>query len=141
MPPAPSAPASRHSRPWSNRTSRGSDIATGIALLLGETVVFMWLVLGYSMRMWAAQEEQTVIDAELRAELTMMEWFLLATLLLVGLALVFRAPWTAALQVLAAMVILVLLTGSQHDYDRNHPVPVPPPSGYTPCYSGSGKCG
>ncbi|WP_332757731.1 DUF6234 family protein [Streptomyces sp. MT206] len=30
---------------------------------------------------------------------------------------------------------------AQHDYDLSHPRPAPAPSpGYSPCYSGSGRC-
>ncbi|MFF4250860.1 DUF6234 family protein [Streptomyces sp. NPDC001663] len=111
---APSAPASPRSRPWSSRTSRGSDIAAGIGLFIGETVLFLWLAFGYGMEVWAAQGEQTRIDAAQRAELAMTQHFLLAVLALAGLALLSRARWTATLQLLAAAILAVLLADSQH---------------------------
>lgn len=110
-------------------------------LFVVEAAVSMWKSFGYGMQIWAAQGAQAEIDASLLASIAWTEHFLLATLVLAGLAALARAPWTVLSQVLAAGTLAVLLVLSQHDYDRTHPGPAPTPSvGYSPCYSGSGRC-
>ncbi len=96
---------------------------------------------GYGMEVWAAQGHAEQIEAARLAGLAWTQHFLIATLVLAGLALLSRAPWTVLSQLLAAGAVAALLTLAQHDYDRRHPAPLPPPNpAYTPCFSGSGRC-
>ncbi|UNO40325.1 DUF6234 family protein [Streptomyces sp. MST-110588] len=70
-----------------------------------------------------------------------MRHFLLAAVVLAGLALLCRAQWTVVSRLLAAGTLAVLLALAQHDYDRGHPGPAPTPSAdYQPGYSGSERC-
>ncbi|MGW0750729.1 DUF6234 family protein [Streptomyces sp. NPDC002587] len=136
-----SEPPPRRRWPWSDRTSRARDVTTGIVLLLVEVVVYLGKGFGDGMEVWAAQGDEERIEASRLAGLAWTEHFLLVIVVLAGLALLFRAPWTVVLQLLAAGAVAVLLGLAQHDYDRAHPRPAPVPSaGYTPCYSGSGRC-
>ncbi len=103
--------------------------------------MFLAVLFDYGMETWAAQGQEDRIEAARVAELAWTRHFLIATLVLAGLALLSRAPWTVVSQLLAAGTVAVLLTLAQHDYDRRHPAPPPPPNpAYTPCYSGSGRC-
>lgn len=137
---APERPAGR-TWPWSSRRPLASDIAGCVVLLIVEVAVFGWTMFGYGMQGWAAQGEQEEIDEWTTASIAFMEHFLMAVFVLFALAVLVRAPWTAALQLLTAGIVAVLLVSSQHDYDRGHPGPAPTPSaGYSPCYSGSGRC-
>ncbi len=119
----------------------GWDIALGIVLFLVEAAVFLWVGFGYGMEVWAAQGKQARIDAAHLAELAWMRHFLIVTVVIAACALLSRAPWTVVSQLLAAGAVAALLVLAQHDYDRAHPGPAPAPDpGYTPCYSGSGRC-
>ncbi|MEV5598097.1 DUF6234 family protein [Streptomyces sp. NPDC052496] len=136
-----STPPPRRRRPWSRRTPRGQDIGFGIVLFVVEAAVFLGAGFSYGMDVWAAQGEQRRIDATHLAELAWMQHFLIAVILLAGLAMLFRAPWTVVSQLLPAGAAAALLALAQHEYDRAHPAPAPAPSaGYSPCYSGNGRC-
>ncbi|MGK5547553.1 DUF6234 family protein [Streptomyces sp. URMC 127] len=137
----PEPPPRRKWRPWSRRTSLGADVGVGILLFLVEAAVFLGGLFDSGMEIWAAQGQEDRIEAARIAELAWTQHFLIATLVLAGLALLSRAPWTVLSQLLAAGTVAVLLMLAQHDYDRRHPAPPPPPNpAYTPCYSGSGRC-
>ncbi|MFI6966996.1 DUF6234 family protein [Streptomyces sp. NPDC050149] len=128
--------------PWSNTTSRGSDIVTGLMLLIAEVLVFGWTMFGYGMDGWAAQGSREEIDEATLASIAFMQHLLIAVLVLFALAALSRSPWTAVLQLLAAGAVAMMLVFSQHEYEQSHPRPAPTPSaGYVPCYSGSGRCG
>jgi hypothetical protein len=135
-------PLSRRRRPWSNRTPFASDIGTGLALLIVEAAVFAWKFFAYGMQKWAAQGDAAEIDEIDLSLLDGIAWFLLATLILTGLAALARARWTAISQSIVTATLAVLLVLADHDYNRtHHPAPAPTPGvGYTPCYSGSGRC-
>ncbi|WP_235482788.1 DUF6234 family protein [Streptomyces roseoverticillatus] len=134
-------PSRRRRWPWSRRTPGGRDAGIGILLFIVEAAVYLATGFRYGMEIWAAQSDEKRIDATRVAELAWVQHFLIATVVLAGLALLFRAPWTVLSQLLAAGVVAVLLTLAQHDYDRAHPAPAPAPNpAYVPCYSGSGRC-
>ncbi|WP_326657234.1 DUF6234 family protein [Streptomyces sp. NBC_00385] len=131
----------RRSWPWSNTTSRGSDIATAVMLLIVEVLVFGWTMFGYGMDGWAAQGNREETDEADLASIAFMQHFLIAVLVLFALATLARAPWAAVLQLLTAGAVAMMLVLSQHAYEQSHPGPAPTPSaGYSPCYSGSGRC-
>ncbi|RPK29094.1 hypothetical protein EES37_35335 [Streptomyces sp. ADI91-18] len=139
--PTEPAPRPRRGRPWSRRTPLGRDIALGIVLFVVEAAVHFSVRFGHGMEMWAAQGDETRIEAARLADLAWMQHFLVAMIVFVVIALLFRAPWTALSQLLAAAAAAALLVLAQHDYDLSHPRPAPAPSpGYSPCYSGSGRC-
>ncbi|WP_328896887.1 DUF6234 family protein [Streptomyces sp. NBC_00236] len=132
---------SRRRWPWSNTTSRSSDIPAALMLLIVETLVFIWAMFGYGMDGWAAQGRREEIDEATLASIAFMQHFLIAVVVLFVLAALARAPWTAVLQLLAAGAVAMMLVLSQHEYEQSHPRPAPTPSaGYQPCYSGSGRC-
>lgn len=134
-------PSPRRRWPWSSRTSRAKDVSVGILLFLVEAAVYVGKGFGDGMEVWAAQGDEARIDASRLASLVWTEHFLIVIVVLAGLATLARAPWTVLLQLLAAGAVAVLLGLSQHDYARTHPAPAPTPSaGYSPCYSGSGRC-
>ncbi|MFI6765464.1 DUF6234 family protein [Streptomyces sp. NPDC050355] len=134
-------PSPRRRWPWSRRTPRARDVVIGIALFVVEVAVFLLAGFGYGMEVWAAQGEQSRIDTAHLAQLAWTQHFFVAVIVCAGLAALFRAPWTVLSQLLAAGAVAVLFVLAQHDYDRSHPDPAPVPSaGYTPCYSGSGRC-
>ncbi|HET6857740.1 MAG TPA: DUF6234 family protein [Streptomyces sp.] len=134
-------PSPRRRWPWPSKPSRAKDVSVGIVLFLIEAVVYVGKSFGDGMEVWAAQGEEARIDASRFASLAWAEHFLVVILVLAGLAALARAPWTVLLQLLAAGAVAALLGVAQHDYDRTHPGPAPTPSaGYSPCYSGSGRC-
>lgn len=129
----PHHPPRRRGRPWSSRTSRGSDIAVAFALFVVEAAVFAWMTFGYGMEGWAAQGDPAGLDAAALANIAWMEHFLFVVLALAALALLSRAPWTVVSHLLVVGIVGVLLASAQHDYDRAHPAPAPTPSaGYSP---------
>ncbi|MGW2865245.1 DUF6234 family protein [Streptomyces sp. NPDC001205] len=133
--------AARLPRPWSSRTSLGTDVAAGLLLSMIEIAVGLGRALSEGMDVWAAQGDRTRIDASHLADIAWLEYFLGAIVLLVVIAALSRAPWTVVLQIFAAALVAVLLALAQHDYDKSHPGPPPAPNPhYTPCYSGSGRC-
>ncbi|MFC8128227.1 DUF6234 family protein [Streptomyces sp. NPDC057302] len=134
-------PRPRRSWPWSNRTPLRTDVGTGLLLLVVEVVVYVAGSFGHGMEVWVAQTDQARIDAAQRAGIAWTQYLLIGALVLAGLALLVRAPWTMMLQLLAVGTLTVLFVFSQHEYDRTHPGPAPTPSaGYSPCYSGSNRC-
>jgi uncharacterized protein DUF6234 len=134
-------PSPRGRWPWSSKTSRTKDVPIGIVLFLVEVALCAGKIFGDGMEIWAAQGDEARIDASRLASLVWTEHFLVVIVVLAGLAALTRAPWTVLSQLLAAGAVAVLLGLSQHEYDRTHPGPAPIPSaGYSPCYSGSGKC-
>ncbi|MFF5304019.1 DUF6234 family protein [Streptomyces sp. NPDC013161] len=137
----PEHPPLRSGRPWSSRTSRGADIAVAVFLFVGEAAVFMGMTFTYGLDGLAAQRYPAALDAAKLADIAWMEGFLCVTLAFAALALLSRAPWTMASQLVVAGIVAVLLVSAQHDYHRTHPAPAPTPrAGYSPCYSGSGTC-
>ncbi|MFD9353463.1 DUF6234 family protein [Streptomyces sp. NPDC060031] len=134
-------PSPRRRWPWSSKTTRAKDVAIGIVLFLTEVAVYVGKSFGDGMEVWAAQGDEARIEAARLASLAWTEHCLVVILVLAGLAALARAPWTVLLQLLAAGAVAALLVLAQHDYDRTHPRPAPIPSaGYSPCYSGSGRC-
>jgi hypothetical protein len=126
--------------PWSNRTSLAPDLVVGFVLVAVEVIGFVGSLFAQGMRAWAAQGEGDPDSAQLQSIAT-TEHFLYAALALVVLAALFRAPWAMVLQLLVVCVLAAGVVYARHDYDRSHPEPVPAPSaGYSPCYSGSGRC-
>ncbi|MFJ8164458.1 DUF6234 family protein [Streptomyces sp. NPDC096136] len=141
MTPPPLDTPRRRSRPWSRRTSTGADVTVAIVLFLLDAAVFVYGLFGYGMEAWAAQGDQERIEAAELAGRVWMSGSLVVLLLFAVLAMVARAPWTAASQLLAAAGVAALLVLAQHDHDRSHPTPAPRPGPeYVPCYSGSGRC-
>lgn len=130
---------SRRRWPWSHTTSRGSDIVTALMLLIAETLVFLWTMMGYGMEGWAAQGRREEIDEATLASIAFLEHFLIAVLVLFALAALARSPWTAVLQLLTAGAVTMMLLFSQHEYEQSRPAPTPN-ADYSPCYSGSGRC-
>ncbi len=100
--PTEPAPRPRRGRPWSRRTPLGRDIALGIVLFVVEAAVHFSVRFGHGMEMWAAQGDETRIEAARLADLAWMQHFLVAMIVFVVIALLFRAPWTALSQLLAA---------------------------------------
>ncbi|MGW0833239.1 DUF6234 family protein [Streptomyces prunicolor] len=136
----PERPSLRSRRPWSNRTTRTSDIAAAVTLSIGEIAVFAWATYGYGITTWAAQGDQDEIDEATLANIAWMEHFLCVVLALAALAALSRAPWTTVSHLLAAGLVAVLVMGSRYEYDRDHPAPAPTRSAHcTPCLSGSGE--
>ncbi|TXS39586.1 hypothetical protein EAO72_37325 [Streptomyces sp. or43] len=110
-------------------------------LLIVEALVFGWTMFGYGLEGWAAQGRQEDIDEADLASIAFMQHFLVAVLVLFALAALARSPWTAVLQLLTAGAVVMMLVLTQHEYEQSHPGPAPTPSaGYSPCYSGSGRC-
>ncbi|WP_406510299.1 DUF6234 family protein [Streptomyces sp. NBC_00212] len=131
----------RRQWPWSSRTSLGTDLAAAILLFVVEAATGAGRLFSDGMEVWAAQGDQARIDASALADIAWTEHFLIVIVVLSAVAALARAPWTVFLQLAAACIVAVLLVSSQHDYDRGHPGPAPTPDpGYTPCYSGSGRC-
>ncbi|MEU6244559.1 DUF6234 family protein [Streptomyces sp. NPDC047024] len=127
--------------PWSRRTPTPRDLGVALLLLVAEAGVVAGVVLEYGMRFWGAQGEQWEIDAIALAEIAWLRYTAVAVTVCAGLALLCRARWTVASQVLAAVAVGALLTHAQRDWDRAHPAPAPTPTvRYVPCYSGSGTC-
>ncbi|MFD7785861.1 DUF6234 family protein [Streptomyces nojiriensis] len=109
-------------RPWSRRTSLGADLAIGLPLLLlGAGWLALDYMLGHGLEVWAAQGDQERIDAADLAHMARIQEYLVAVLVVAVLALVFRAPWTALTQLLAAALAGALLMLAQHYWDRSHP--------------------
>ncbi|MFE4856677.1 DUF6234 family protein [Streptomyces sp. NPDC056670] len=134
-------PSTRRHFPWSSRTPLGTDLAGGILLLMIEAALGVWKLFGDGMEVWAAQGDQTRIDASDLSGIAWLGHFLVVVLILAVVAALCRAPWTTVLQLLAAGAAGALLVLAQHSYDQHHPDPPPPPNPhYTPCYSGSGRC-
>ncbi|MFD9339689.1 DUF6234 family protein [Streptomyces sp. NPDC060028] len=134
-------PSPRRRWPWSSKTTRAKDVSIGIVLFLTEAVVYVGKGFGDGLEVWAAQGDEARIEASRIASLAWTEHFLVVVLVFAGLAALTRAPWTVVLQLVAAGAVAALLALAQHDYDRTHPRPAPVPSaGYSPCYSGSGRC-
>lgn len=116
-------------------------MSIGVLLFLIEVAVYAGKRFGDGMEVWAAQGEEARIDASYLASLAWTQHFLVVIVVLAGLAALARAPWTVLVQLLAAGAVAALLVLAQHEYDRTHPGPAPLPSaGYSPCYSGSGRC-
>ncbi|MET8810581.1 DUF6234 family protein [Streptomyces sp. NPDC004549] len=132
---------SRRRRPWSRRTPAFADVSVALLLFAVEALVLWGAVLGYGLQSWGAQGERSEIDAAALAEIG---WLRGAAVVVTGcavLALLSRAPWTVASQVIVALAVGALLAQVQRDYDRSHPVPAPTPTTrHVPCYSGSGTC-
>ncbi|KJS59662.1 hypothetical protein VM95_25895 [Streptomyces rubellomurinus] len=104
-------------------------------------LVYVGRMFGYGMDLWAASGEQGAADRVARGQLSFTWGLLGAALGAAGLAALLRARWTAGLQLFGAAVLFVFAVQLGHAYNRSHPAPPPPPKpGYTPCYSGSGRC-
>ncbi|WP_018547223.1 DUF6234 family protein [Streptomyces sp. LaPpAH-108] len=145
MTPSPPVPGSvsppRRRRPWSRRTPTFADVSVALLLLAVEALVIWGAVLGYGLRSWGAQGERSEIDAAALAEIAWLRNAAVVVTVCAVLALLSRAPWTVASQVIVALAVGALLARVQHDYDRSHPVPVPTSTTrHAPCYSGSGTC-
>ncbi|MFG2359739.1 DUF6234 family protein [Streptomyces sp. NPDC048521] len=127
-------PVPERRRPWSHRTRLGADLALAIPLFLLETA---WLVLdwiyGYGLEVWAAQGEQARIDAAGLAHIERVRMLLIAVLLVVVLAALFRARWTVIAHLLMALLVGGSLAAAQHEWDHSH---APPPG----CIRYSANC-
>ncbi|MEU4120392.1 DUF6234 family protein [Kitasatospora sp. NPDC028055] len=123
------------------RPTLGLDLGVGVLLLLALGVTYLLRMFAFGMEAWAGQGADGAVDRLARARLD-FTWHLLCLALgLAGVAALLRARWTAAIQVLVALALSASVLLMQHDWDRRHPAPPAPlPSGYVPCYSGSGRC-
>ncbi|GAA2730653.1 DUF6234 family protein [Streptomyces nogalater] len=117
-------PAQRRRRPWSHRTRLGVDLAFAIPLFLLEAG---WLALdavyGYGLDVWAAQGEQTHIDAAALAYMGRLRTLQITVLVLAVLAAVSRARWTVITHLLVALLAGGTLMAAQHDWDYRHASP------------------
>ncbi|MFD8258234.1 DUF6234 family protein [Streptomyces griseoluteus] len=117
-------PAQRRLFPWSRRTRLGVDLALAIPLFLLETG---WVVLdamyGVGLEVWAAQGEQARIDAADLAFMERLRVLQIAALVLVVLAAVFRARWTAITHLLLALLLGGALAAERHDWEKSHSAP------------------
>ncbi|WP_438296239.1 DUF6234 family protein [Streptomyces sp. HUAS TT7] len=108
-------------RPWSHRTHWGADLAVAIPLFLLEIA---WLVLdwmfGLGMEIWAAQGKQDRIDAAGLAHIGRVQVALVAVLVVVVLAGIFRAYWTVLAHLLVALLAWQVLVASQQQVDHDH---------------------
>lgn len=127
-------PAAGRRRPWSHRTRLSVDLAFAIPLSLLEAA---WLALdsiyGYGLEVWAAQGEQEHIDVASLAYMGRLRILLITVLVLVVLAAISRARWTAIAHLLVALLAGGSLMAAQHDWDRSH---APPPG----CVRYSANC-
>ncbi|MFF9362676.1 DUF6234 family protein [Streptomyces griseoluteus] len=118
------SPAPGRRFPWSHRTRPGVDLALAIPLFLLETG---WAVLdaiyGAGLEVWAAQGEQARIDAAELAFMERLRVLQIAALVLVVLAVVFRARWTAIAHLLLALLLGGALSVERHDWERSHSAP------------------
>ncbi|MGW5047144.1 DUF6234 family protein [Streptomyces griseoluteus] len=118
------SPAPGRRFPWSHRTRPGVDLALAIPLFLLETG---WAVLdaiyGAGLEVWAAQGEQARIDAAELAFMERLRVLQIAALVLVVLAAVFRARWTAIAHLLLALLLGGALAVERHDWERSHSAP------------------
>ena len=110
--------------PWSHRTPLGVDLAVAIPLFLLEAG---WLVLdwiyGYGLEVWAAQGDQTRIDAAGLAHMERLRELLIAVLVLAVVAGVFRARWTVVAHLLVALLAGGALTAARHEWNHDHSPP------------------
>ncbi|SEM44242.1 DUF6234 family protein [Streptacidiphilus jiangxiensis] len=114
------------------------DIALGFALLVLDAMAYLWQEVRYDVVGWAGGVPRATLDADQLTGIAFMEHLVIAVLVVAGLALLLRAPWTLASQGLAAVALLLLLSVAQKDYADSHPAPTPTPSiVVAPCYSGS----
>ncbi|MFC5647458.1 DUF6234 family protein [Kitasatospora cinereorecta] len=120
---------------------RAVDIVLGVLSFGAVGVVFVGRMFAYGMDVWAAGGSPDVADQVSLAQMAFTWKVLIVSLLLAGVAALLRARWTAALQLVAVVLLFGLTVLLRHDFDRSHPAPPAPlNSGYTPCYSGSGRC-
>jgi Family of unknown function (DUF6234) len=128
-------------RRWPSRPPVALDVVLGVLLALGVALFYVLRLFGFGMDLWAEQNAEGASDRILRAQLSFTWHMALVSLGLAAVAAVLRARWTAALQVLVLLALAGLALLMQHDWERSHPPrPAPLPSGYVPCYSGSGTC-
>ncbi|MFE6985844.1 DUF6234 family protein [Streptomyces griseus] len=116
--------AAQRWRPWSHPTPRGVDLAFAISLFL---LVTVWLVLdwvfGLGMAVWAAQGDQSQIDAADLAHIRRTQVLLVVVLTVAILAGINRAWRTVVAQVLAALLVGAVLMAAQHQWDTSHTSP------------------
>ncbi|MFE3505510.1 DUF6234 family protein [Kitasatospora sp. NPDC059146] len=119
----------------------GRDLTIGVLLFLALGVFYLVRLFSLGMHAWAGQVTDGTADRTADAQLG-FTWHLMgATFGFAALAALLRARWTAAVLVLAALVLSTSAAQQQHAWDRGHPAPPTPlPTWYTPCYSGSGRC-
>ncbi|MFQ6199411.1 DUF6234 family protein [Streptomyces sp. NPDC000405] len=111
-------------RPWSHPVHWGVDLALAIPLfLLGAAWLVLDWVFGVGMEVWAAQGDQGRIDAAHLAHVGRVQVLAIAVLVVVVLAGVFRAPWTAVAHMLLALLAGGVLQSEQHLWDSNHTPP------------------
>lgn len=117
------------------------DLVIGILLFLALGLFYLLRMFSFGMDLWAAQGAEGAADRTARAQIGFTWRLMGVTCGFAGLAALLRARWTAAILVLAALVLSLFAAQQQHGWDRGHPAPPTPlPTGYTPCYSGSGRC-
>ncbi|MGW2443414.1 DUF6234 family protein [Streptomyces sp. NPDC001675] len=114
-------PVPKRRRPWSRRTRLGVDLALAIPLSLLETgwLVVDWIY-GYGLDVWAAQGQQSQIDAAGLAHLGRLRVMLVALLVAAVLAALFRARWTVTAHLLVALLAGGSLAAAQHEWDHSH---------------------
>ncbi|WP_405416360.1 DUF6234 family protein [Streptomyces rubiginosohelvolus] len=119
-----SSVAAERWRPWSHPTPRRVDLAFAISLFL---LVTAWLVLdwvfGLGMAVWAAQGDQSQIDAADLAHIGRTQVLLVVVLTVAVLAGINRAWRTVMAQVLAALLVGGVLMVAQHQWDTSHTSP------------------
>jgi hypothetical protein len=97
------------------------DLALAIPLFLLETA---WLVLdwmfGLGLEVWAAQGDQARVDAATLAHINRVWVLLVAVLILAVLAGLLRAPWTVIAHLLVALLAVLVLVVTRHQWDTDH---------------------
>ncbi|BDH03106.1 hypothetical protein HEK131_03330 [Streptomyces seoulensis] len=100
------------------------DLAFAIPLFLLETA---WVVLdaiyGVGLEVWAAQGDQARIDAAHLAFMDRLQVLRIVVVVLIVLAAVFRARWTAIAHLLIALLLGGVLGAEQHDWEKSHATP------------------
>jgi hypothetical protein len=116
----------------------GPDIALAFVLLVLDAMAYLWQEVRYDFVGWDGDVPRATLDADQLTGIAFTQHLIVAVLVVAGLALLLRAPWTLASQGLAAVALLLLLSVTQRTYASTHPAPTPTPSVLVaPCYSGS----
>lgn len=118
------------------------DLAAGTALLVLEGLVLVVLDVVAGLGDWGVDGAEAV-RAQDRLDLTRTtHWFgglIAVAVVAAALAVWRRAPFTAVVQVLAALALVLLLGRAHAHYDTRYPHPAPPRNGPV-CFSGSNDC-
>ncbi|MBC3841927.1 hypothetical protein GXW82_22155 [Streptacidiphilus sp. 4-A2] len=117
------------------RPPRAGDVGFALSLLFVEVAVWMLrgILAGFTL--------VPVTTAEFdHSQLVFAGWEIgiaIAALAIALPAALLRAPWTACIQLLVAVVVGVMGLSAQHHYGDTTPQPAPTDTYYAPCYSGT----